>query len=300
MAVLQATNVQGALCVNGVAVGGGKDFKYCCFTASTTFTPSQDLVDGGGNISTIWVAGGGGGGAACAFGGQQYDARCSCATAGAGGGGEVVTEFVNMTSSNDACTITIGAGGQSGSVVDAGNAVNSAKGGNTVAFGKTTYGGGGGMTRICSACCGCSFCCDDNIIGGGTGGHGNMGCKNSSLCVNPAALPTTGGYLGNGITSAGNTIGYGLACANLTCVTSRVTQTVSSSIGIVNNTSSPPVSGITQGIFGFGTPGTSCACAVQVGTPSCGSGGNSSAGTVNGYCPGFPGKDGIVVITWAE
>jgi hypothetical protein len=46
MAVLQSTNVQGTLCVNGVAVGGGKDIKYCCFTASTTFTPSQDLVDG--------------------------------------------------------------------------------------------------------------------------------------------------------------------------------------------------------------------------------------------------------------
>jgi hypothetical protein len=41
MAVLQSTNVQGTLCVNGVAVGGGKDFKYACFTASDTWTPTS-------------------------------------------------------------------------------------------------------------------------------------------------------------------------------------------------------------------------------------------------------------------
>jgi hypothetical protein len=44
MAQLQSTNVVGTLCVNGVAVGGGKDFKFCCFTGSDTWTPSSDLA----------------------------------------------------------------------------------------------------------------------------------------------------------------------------------------------------------------------------------------------------------------
>jgi hypothetical protein len=58
MAELQSTNVQGSLCVNGVAVGGGKDFKYCCFTASDTWTPTQDLVDGDAVLHMVVEMGG--------------------------------------------------------------------------------------------------------------------------------------------------------------------------------------------------------------------------------------------------
>ena len=68
MAVLQSTNIVGSLCVNGVAIGGGKDYNYCCFTASTTFTPTSDLVGGDGFVAADIVGAGGGGGGAYAIG----------------------------------------------------------------------------------------------------------------------------------------------------------------------------------------------------------------------------------------
>ena len=148
MAVLKSTNVQGALCVNGVAIGGGKDIKYCCFTASTTFTPSQNLVDGGGYVEASLVAGGGGGGGA---GISQAGTVNMEAIGGGGGGGEVRTTPYLMTSSN-ACTVTIGAKGGPGRVTALGTTqasveyANSTAGGDTTFLGETVYGGTGGST----------------------------------------------------------------------------------------------------------------------------------------------------------
>tara|TARA_R110000803_G_scaffold125181_1_gene192865 strand:+ start:22 stop:1044 length:1023 start_codon:yes stop_codon:yes gene_type:complete len=117
MAVLQATNVQGTLCVNGVAVGGGKDFKYCCFTGSTTFTPTQDLVDGNGFLDANLVAGGGGGGAAaiklCTI--DCNNQTCVRAFPGTGFVGEIFSGIRNITATTG-CTVTIGAGGTGGTI----------------------------------------------------------------------------------------------------------------------------------------------------------------------------------------
>ena len=116
MAVLQSTNVQGTLCVNGVAVGGGKDFKYCCFTASTTFTPSQDLVDGNGVIDTTALGGGGGGGSVHLYTSADNSTNlCLCVESlrgSTGGGAEVINGITDITAT-DACSVTIGAGGTS-------------------------------------------------------------------------------------------------------------------------------------------------------------------------------------------
>lgn len=120
MATLQSTNVQGALCVNGVAVGGGKDFKFCCFTASSTFTPTQDLVDGNGFLHADIIGGGGGGGAAAAVGycfnetNLGLDLNNACFQAAPGG---FIQDPVLPITSTTACGVTIGAGGQSGSAV---------------------------------------------------------------------------------------------------------------------------------------------------------------------------------------
>ena len=150
MAVLQSTNVQGSLCVNGVAVGGGKDFKYCCVTASTTWTPSQDLVDGNGVIDAVLVGGGGGGGGAsicwCSYhiGGKSQK--------GNGGGGGTAHQESFFIDSTDACTVTVGAGG-SGSVVNFNNLSTNPEIGGCTQFGGVTVGGGGGGTsfRLCCA-----------------------------------------------------------------------------------------------------------------------------------------------------
>lgn len=146
MAVLQSTNVQGSLCVNGVAVGGGKDFKYCCFTGSSTWTPTQDLVDGDGFVQATLVAGGGGGGGACAY---NSGPQCNTSWGAGGGGGEVIPEKIIDITATSACTVTIGAGGTAG--VSTGTISGAdceggpgGKGGNTEFGGKTAYGGGGG------------------------------------------------------------------------------------------------------------------------------------------------------------
>lgn len=156
MAVLQSTNVVGALCVNGVAVGGGKNFKYCCFTSSTSFTPSQDLVDGDGALEAFIVGGGGGGG------GSFLRLRscgpnltcCGVVTiySGPGGGGSFGSQLIKITGSS-ACTVTVGAGGTGGGAMEdpdsrcnynVGIQNSATTGGNSTMGAYTSFGGGGG------------------------------------------------------------------------------------------------------------------------------------------------------------
>jgi hypothetical protein len=117
MAVLQSTNVVGTLCVNGVAVGGGKDFKYCCISGSGNFTPPSGLVDGNGAARIVIAGGGGGGGGSRVQTGMvnppnsgHFNYR---GMAPGGGGGGVLDGTVILTSTADCCTI-IGAGGTGG------------------------------------------------------------------------------------------------------------------------------------------------------------------------------------------
>jgi len=146
MADLQSTNVTGTLCVNGVAIGGGKDFKFYCVTGSTTWTPPSGLVTGDGVLDLTMVGGGGGGGVCCTNnpGPQQ------CGGGGAGGSGGVGFQgLIQMTSSNDTCTITIGYGGAGAS---GSTGITGCNGGNTIfntaslaACGAMAAGGGGGF-----------------------------------------------------------------------------------------------------------------------------------------------------------
>ena len=114
MATLQSTNVLGALCVNGVAVGGGKDFKYCCISSSTSFTPSQDLVDGDAALDLTMVGGGGGGGGVYSRNAMcRNNANYWIMQAGNGLGGQAYTGLADITSTG-ACTVTVGSGGERG------------------------------------------------------------------------------------------------------------------------------------------------------------------------------------------
>lgn len=162
MAVLQSTNVQGALCVNGVAVGGGKDFKYCCYTASSTFTPSQDLVDGNGFLSADLVAGGGGAGSYSMIGScfRECFVVKNCTDVSPQPGG-FIQNPVQKIDSISACTVTIGAGGLAGTVShpttfycadcnclqeDLSTMTGGGKGGDTCFGSIRAYGGKGGST----------------------------------------------------------------------------------------------------------------------------------------------------------
>jgi hypothetical protein len=161
MAQLQSTNVVGTLCVNGVAVGGGKDFKFACYTGSTTFTPSSDLVGGNGFIEVDLVGGGGGGGGFALHICNNADC-CINIKSGPGAGGGFARELFTINST-DACTVTIGSGGTAGwvsgsfsvtnncaqaseSVANCADICPGGDGGNTVFGGTTAYGGCGGYS----------------------------------------------------------------------------------------------------------------------------------------------------------
>jgi hypothetical protein len=227
MAVLQSTNVQGTLCVNGVAVGGGKDFKYCCFTSSTTFTPSQDLVDGDGVIDTTLIGGGGGGGNSMAgfllVNTTQFNTAPSDVTTGAGasGGGGSVGNFITNISSTGACTVTVGAGGLrdvSGTAThmstsyrcttfdcgdfrtDPDNFGADGTGGETSFGGSTAYGGGGGASclRVCiCANSGGNTGIVDNLIGASRNGSDSTSCVGGGMERNDDKLAMTSFRDGN-------------------------------------------------------------------------------------------------------
>lgn len=136
--------------------GGGGIPKYAEFTASGTFTPSQDLIDAGGRIAYMIIGGGergtggaGGAGGAVIFGYETLNSTTGCAvTIGAGGtcdncdGGDTTVAFASAGGTS--ITASGGAGVYYGSNGGAWGH-NSASGGTayTGAFG---YGRGGGST----------------------------------------------------------------------------------------------------------------------------------------------------------
>ena len=207
MAVLKSTNIQGALCVNGVAVGGGKDFKYACFTASGNFTPTQGLVDGDGVVEAFMVAGGGGGGSVKAKGCSV--SGCIYGMGGGGGAGEVIHHTFDITATTD-CALVIGAGGQSGSTDgtltfgNAGTNVGATRGGNTTGFGEIAYGGGAGGSRGCMKGGSATFTCTDLVLGGPAAG---LGALVQNTCSTPAFDSGYGGY--NGASSNFSQVGDG-------------------------------------------------------------------------------------------
>ena len=146
MANLQSTNVTGTLCVNGTALGGGKDFRFCCFTNSTSWAPPSTLVGGYGTVSSLLVGGGAGGCAQC---GQS------------GGGGGAVCSFFHEMNSTSNCSVSIGSGGG-----------NNSTGGSTTFAGKCASGGHTGNGHNPGK---------DFGAGGGAGGHAITNCPNADF-----------------------------------------------------------------------------------------------------------------------
>lgn len=209
MAVLQSTNVQGALCVNGVAVGGGKDFKFCCFTASSTFTPSQDLVDGNGFLHADIIAGGGGGGAGSVIGFCHQEVSAlylNSAACNPAPGGFIQDPVLSITAT-DACGITIGAGGTTGSAIQ--NSCIYAIGNNNACYTS--------ITAFTSAGAGGNSCFGDYVAYGGQGGtsvervhNGGLGCNLVTCCAGASADAAVPAYDGQ---STGIDVGVDADCA---------------------------------------------------------------------------------------
>ena len=339
MAQLQSTNVTGTLCVNGVAIGGGKDFKFCCFTGSTSWTPSSGLVSGDGTIDSILVGGGGGGGGAYAY--SQNRSWCfpegleAVADAIGGGGGQVYAPMISIDST-DACTVTVGAGGIGGYVYDdptctayqkACTEIRDAStvGGTTSFAGYFANGGGGGSSKTCGKC----FCrwtnfqcgqqCVQKTYDGvkGSGGSSYLGSDEITLCNAEGIADTYNTITGSGNIYNTTTLGRGINIDNGTFFGSAGGQSV---IG-----GRPTGQGFATGSSPFTDPSvvtSYCAlnednlniAATSSNTPSkfYGAGGLGgyahacSSGTTYVTCAGCvnargaEGNTGIVVIKWYE
>ena len=297
MAVLQSTNVQGTLCVNGVAIGGGKDLKFACFTASDSWTPTSGLVDGDG-VLDIFLLGGGGGGARCVVAQSQ-----NCGPGGTGGAGGVATGFlINMTSSNDACTITIGAGGAGKDNTGEGSGCN---GGDTIfntaslaACGAAAFGGGGGANQWGNAGglqVGRSYRRSPNDMGlsaagAGCGGYGTgMSASNRGQTGVVTKRATCGNLINDGTTQF---VGFG-------SMGFQVSQE-----NAAGGVSGQPVFNSILGWVGspglnYSNGGQSAGPGIQAGEGCSaigyGNGGNGSQNIAAGS-----GSSGVVVLKWAE
>ena len=331
MAVLQSTNVQGALCVNGVAVGGGKDVYFCCITASTTWTPPSDLVTGDGLVDTVIVAGGGGGGMIC----LTENFYRICAAAGGGGGGEVRTFPCRMTSSNDVCTITVGAGGNSGSNGASCTVIPCAggQGGDTVVFGITAYGGGsGGSSQWSKTNNTCNkYSCFYDLTGGPWGARASAPSTVDAVALQDRN-PANGGVIGQGGSSQDSRLSpyYGVTPAPPTSSWIVNGTYFQAATGYSNQANTKKAEGYQHGTDFFSPGGTSQCIMMAPGRHSygefsagcgttgyrdyfcsgssvhCGAGGG--AGSLLGYggtggdecMRGTAGNDGVVVLKWQQ
>ena len=94
--------------------GGGGIPKYQEFTTSGTFTPTQALIDAGGRISYMIVAGG----------------NSTTNLYYGGSGGEVILGYATLTSTNG-CAVIIGAGGSPFSTAGTNSSVSFSAAGGT-------------------------------------------------------------------------------------------------------------------------------------------------------------------------
>ena len=149
----------------------------------------QLTVTGMGFAEVLLVAGGGGGGSADSGGG------------GGGGGGVIYRQRILLA--NDTFDIVVGKGGSGGDSETTSAGVN---GGDTVAFGLTAIGGGGGGSAGYNP----SAAYDWKAKTGGSGGGGGFKYAGTSVQVILGAAGTDGqGYAGGASTNYWNTDGTG-------------------------------------------------------------------------------------------
>jgi len=146
--------------------GTGQTWRVHTFTASSTFT----VTNSGSPFSYLVVAGGGGAGGGGGNNAQGF-------TAGGGGSGGVLTN-TNLTMTNIAYTITVGAGGGGGGQNPSGGSPNGANGGNSsIGALISSLGGGSGGQNGASGGSGGGGGWANGTGGGGAGtlGQGTNG-----------------------------------------------------------------------------------------------------------------------------
>jgi hypothetical protein len=153
--------------------------KFQEFNSSGTFTPTEELIDSGGYIEVLLVAGG------------------SCG--GTPGGGEALTERMYLTSVNG-CSVTIGAGGALSGSNGSNSSFNGASaGGSSITSSGGTQGSSTQSDKISAgwggagAIGGNSNSAGTGVYGYGAGGGTAAGVANAKVNSGQGASSAPGG-----------------------------------------------------------------------------------------------------------
>jgi hypothetical protein len=277
------------------------DYWVHTFTASGTFTPTEDLT-----AEYLVIAGGGaGGGSYRGAGGGAGGYRCSVTGEDSGGGASAETALTLSTSTS--YTVTVGAGGSgvtgqnggSGAASVFATITSNAGGGGgkyeTAApsgtFGSGGGGGGGNASRPAGETgttnqgfaggSGASDADSNDQVGGGGGGAGSAGVNAGGAGTGASGTSTTYGDGGQGVTSS--ITGSAIARAGG---------------GSGGNYDSALGANVTVAVDGGGTGGSGEWYDGAAGTVNTGGGGGGSSGT-NTTGAGGNGGSGVVIVRYA-
>jgi hypothetical protein len=207
----------GATAPEWATVAGGYA-NYELFTSSTTWT-----VPAGITKCAVYMVGGGGGGAS----GRVAVTQVAGAGGGGGAGGAIGFDPFYLVTPADVITVTIGAGGSGGAVINATTSASSGfsgtAGSDTVFGSLTVVGGAFGQTPVSAPAAGnggiASFGTTTNLISqriGGSGGgstNGGTGIAGNSGIISILSQAGSTGSAGDAAT-AGTNLGAGGAVTN--------------------------------------------------------------------------------------
>jgi hypothetical protein len=225
------------------------------FTASGTFTPTQDLT----NVDYLVVAGGGSGGGSDRGGGGGAGGYRSTVTGESSGGGGSAESKLSLTSGTG-YTVTVGAGGASAAVN-----VRGVNGSNSVFGAITATGGGGGGHQNFSSGVGQT---------GGSGGGGGISGGAGDRSAAGGSGTTNQGYAGGGSRTDNAT--YGNAGGGGGAGAVGATVTGSSTVGTGGNGVASTITGSSVTRAGGGGGGADA-------TATSGVSGGSGGGGLGAY-----------------
>jgi len=261
----------GVMSATGGTITTDGDYKVHSFTADGTFTPTS--ISNGGEVEYLVIAGGGSGG-----GGNYF--------AGGGGAGGFRTGYLAVT--EQAYSITVGAGGAGGSTGTSNN------GSNSVFSSITSIGGGGGGLYNTQAGKvggsgggGAGYDNEYRLSGAGTAGQGYAGGNGHGASIEYSGGGGGGASAvgGAGTSSAGGAGGAGLA--------SSITGSSVTYAGGGGGSGNPPG---TAGAGGAGGGGAGSTGAATNGTANTGGGGGGAER--EGAATSGAGGSGIVIIRY--
>ena len=270
------------------------------FTASGTFTPTEDIT-----CEYLVVAGGGGGGGGDngypGGGGGAGGYRSSVSGESSGGGASAETPL-SLTASTG-YTVTVGAGGAKGVGTSGGASTNGSNGVNSTLHTITATGGGGGAAGDQS----------NILVSGNSGGSGGGGGTGPSAGSSGGSGTANEGYDGGSGEGAGYDYGGGGGGASAVGVSATAVIAGDGGDGVQSSITGVAIyraggggggtfnEALATGGAGGGGVGSSVVPAINAGAglPGSGGGGGGGGDAAGTGRDSAPGGSGIVIVRYA-